>query len=213
MKSISIVFALILFCLSLCSYASDSLGKSYRIYSIDGHLIQEKKSQNLQSDFSYYIETENGLYKKIHLNDSEIIDKHIFTLERIKVMSLEKIRLATSDVPENTVFDALSLLIEVTQSWESLDFHRSFSGYTLVQNILYNDYDMGNFLWGYSAAKLGVPHQTALMSAHLNGRFIDSHKLWDSEADQRAISNGYKYFLKNMTPAQKRLRLLDYIVL
>ena len=187
------ILTLIFFCQAISSYAGEfQFAKSYRVYDQEGHLILQKKDKSSKSDYSYYIKTENDLYKKIHMNDAEIIDKDITDLEVIRVFSLKDVRSATSDVPENTVLDSVSLMIEITQSWSSLDFHRSYQGYTLVNNILYNDFDMGNFLWGYSAAKLGVPLNTALMAAHLNGRFIDSHKIWDSEADQRAIANGYK---------------------
>lgn len=57
-------------------------------------------------------------------------------------------------------------------------------------NILYNVPDAGNFMWGKKAADNYVSKQHALDAAELNENLKFGT---DSEADQRAISNGYDY--------------------
>lgn len=59
----------------------------------------------------------------------------------------------------------------------------------------HNNYNLGNFLWGAGANKLGISESTAKFGAHLNNYFNDpQHKgNFDSKDDQRSIGLGYEW--------------------
>lgn len=52
---------------------------------------------------------------------------------------------------------------------------------------MYNLYDAGNFMWGSWMRYSKFTYQEAKIGSQLNERFNDS------EADQRAIHNAYKF--------------------
>jgi RHS repeat-associated protein len=74
------------------------------------------------------------------------------------------------------------------------------NAFYVVGGTALNDKDFGNFLWGQSGKRLGFSHGTLLTAAHLNnmvnGRSDNpgvNTGVFDSPADQRAISRGYQF--------------------
>ena len=59
------------------------------------------------------------------------------------------------------------------------------------KNIVYNNFDFGNYLWGKSMNILNIPLNICILGAHIDNMIHHWGQL-DSSADQRAISNGYK---------------------
>ena len=66
--------------------------------------------------------------------------------------------------------------------------------------VAYNDYDYGNFLWGMGGNRLGFSYRTLQVASQLNNAVNSGsdnpgvpYRLLDSNADQRAIRNGYYY--------------------
>ncbi|MGD1958295.1 MAG: RHS repeat-associated core domain-containing protein [Fulvivirga sp.] len=69
--------------------------------------------------------------------------------------------------------------------------------------VAYNDFDYGNFLWGMGGKKLGFSYRTLQGASHLNNAVNSKsdnpgvpYRILDSNADQRAIRNGYYYGVK-----------------
>jgi hypothetical protein len=69
----------------------------------------------------------------------------------------------------------------------------------LSNNTAYNPMDAGNYLWGVGIAKLGIPAWDAYRGSQINAVLLGNRQngkaginlKGDSEADQRAIFNGY----------------------
>lgn len=59
------------------------------------------------------------------------------------------------------------------------------------KNIVYNNFDFGNYLWGKSMNRLNIPLNISILGAHIDNMIHHWGQL-DSSADQRAINNGYK---------------------
>ena len=59
------------------------------------------------------------------------------------------------------------------------------------KNIVYNNFDFGNYLWGKSMNILNIPLNISILGAHIDNMIHHWGQL-DSSADQRAINNGYK---------------------
>ena len=59
------------------------------------------------------------------------------------------------------------------------------------KNIVYNNFDFGNYLWGKSMNILNIPLNISILGAHIDNMIHHWGQL-DSSTDQRAINNGYK---------------------
>ena len=80
---------------------------------------------------------------------------------------------------------------------------RNFNSLNIVNGVAYNNPDYGNFLWGQGGKQLGFSYSTLRVSSHVNNAFNSRsdnptipYRILDSSGDQRAIKNGYNYWIK-----------------
>lgn len=87
--------------------------------------------------------------------------------------------------------------------------------------VAYNDYDFGNFLWGQAGKQLGFGLGSVIFGSKFNNLFNGRENnfdlktgVFDSNADQEAITNGYLFPMggsfrpKIFTPSNPGLRML-----
>lgn len=78
-----------------------------------------------------------------------------------------------------------------------------YNSLNIVNGVAYDNPDYGNFLWGLGGKVLGFNYLTLKIASHLNNAINSRtdnkdlpYNFFDSDADQRAIKNGYFYNLK-----------------
>jgi RHS repeat-associated protein len=83
-------------------------------------------------------------------------------------------------------------------SWEHLDKYPS-NTYFLIDGVLYNNRDAGNYMWGAAMNKIGISETFAKTMADMSSRKSGHIQnagipagLPDSNGDQRAIGNGHQ---------------------
>jgi hypothetical protein len=168
------------------AYIKDSKGKNTRLQFND------------QSDIKYF----NGekLPKFLQLITNQLIEE---------ILNERKVnQLGFSSETEKYKY-----IYEQSGSTKNLDFAGSIPTASLAvfNEIIYNDKDFGNFLWGASMQKLGVPFEIVNSGSEFNGfwngkvqngytpKFYIDRITWSGDAheDQVAIRNGYLWALKN----------------
>jgi hypothetical protein len=109
--------------------------------------------------------------------------------------------------------DKYKYIYEQSGGAMNLDFAGSIPAASLAvfDDIIYNKKDFGNFLWGATMQKLGVPFGLVNAGSEFNGfwngkaqngnspKFYIDRITWSGNAheDQVAIRNGYLWALKN----------------
>ncbi len=80
---------------------------------------------------------------------------------------------------------------------------RNYNSLNVIDGVAYNNPYYGNFLWGQGGKQLGFSYNTLKTAAHLNNAFNSRsdnpgkpYRVLDSPGDQRAIRNGYNYWIK-----------------
>jgi RHS repeat-associated protein len=78
-----------------------------------------------------------------------------------------------------------------------------YGSLNIVEGIAYNNADYGNFLWGQGGKQLGFSYGTLRTASHINNAFNSGtdnpdkpYNVLDSPGDQRAIRNGYNYWMR-----------------
>lgn len=79
----------------------------------------------------------------------------------------------------------------------------NFGSLNILGGVAYNNSDYGNFLWGQAGKRMGFSFQTLKIAAHVNNAVNSPtdnpnqpYHILDSEGDQRAIKNGYNYWIR-----------------
>ena len=80
---------------------------------------------------------------------------------------------------------------------------RNYNSLNVVDGVAYNNPDYGNFLWGQGGKQLGFSYGTLRAASHVNNAFNSGsdnpgkqYHVLDSPGDQRAIRNGYNYWIR-----------------
>jgi hypothetical protein len=78
-----------------------------------------------------------------------------------------------------------------------------YNSLNIIGGTAYNNADYGNFLWGQGGKQLGFSYGTLRAASHVNNAFNSRsdnptipYSVWDSPGDQRAIRNGYNYWIR-----------------
>lgn len=109
-------------------------------------------------------------------------------------------------LPRNrrTERDLESVFLSDRKSTGKMDYQNiTQRNYNSLNGVAYNNPDYGNFLWGQGGKQLGFSYGILRAASHINNAFNDGsdnpgkpYHVLDSPGDQRAIRNGYNYWIR-----------------
>lgn len=79
-----------------------------------------------------------------------------------------------------------------SKRYGKMDYANQMKNYEklkVINGVAYNFFDAGNYLWGLSMNVLGYSYSETKIGSHIHSIIKDG--IWDSEADQKAIYNGF----------------------